>query len=91
MRVGGKPPPPSRYHTGTVNGHEWDSVVRTWRVHLALDPAYLGVRMKPMLLVTINLKGIVFVTEVNGDVDEELDTTGCAVRQFWRNIDPAAG
>jgi hypothetical protein len=21
MRVGGKPPPPSRYHTGTVNGH----------------------------------------------------------------------
>jgi len=36
--------------------------------------------MKPMLLVTINLRGIVFVTEVNGDVDEELDTTDCAVR-----------
>jgi len=33
-----------------------------------------------MLLVTINLRGIVFVTEVNGDVDEELDTTDCAVR-----------
>jgi hypothetical protein len=22
---------------GTVNGHEWDSVFRTWRVHVALD------------------------------------------------------
>src|ERR1019366_722640 len=37
MRVGGKPPPPSRYHTGTVNGHQWDSVDRTWRVHVAFD------------------------------------------------------
>jgi hypothetical protein len=36
--------------------------------------------MGPMLLVTINLMGIVFVTEVNGDVDEELDTVDCAAR-----------
>jgi hypothetical protein len=36
--------------------------------------------MKPMLLVTINLRGIVFPTEVNGHVDQALDTTDCAVR-----------
>jgi hypothetical protein len=36
--------------------------------------------MKPMLLVTINPAGIVFVTKINGDIDKELDTTDCAVR-----------
>jgi hypothetical protein len=36
--------------------------------------------MEPMLLVTINLRGIVFPTEVNGHVDQALDTTDCAVR-----------
>jgi hypothetical protein len=36
--------------------------------------------MEPMLLVTINPMGMVFVTKINGDIDEELDTTDCAVR-----------
>jgi hypothetical protein len=33
-----------------------------------------------MLLVTINPMGMVFVTKINGEIDEELDTTDCAVR-----------
>jgi hypothetical protein len=36
--------------------------------------------MEPMLLVTINASGMVFVTKINADVDEELDTVDCAVR-----------
>jgi hypothetical protein len=36
--------------------------------------------MEPMLLVTINPMGMVFVTKINGEIDEELDTTDCAVR-----------
>jgi hypothetical protein len=36
--------------------------------------------MGSMLLVTINPTGLVFPTEVNGHVDDELDTTDCAVR-----------
>jgi hypothetical protein len=36
--------------------------------------------MGAMLLVTINLRGLVFVTKINGDVGEELDTVDCAVR-----------
>ena len=33
-----------------------------------------------MLLVTINPMGMVFVTKINGHVDEELDTVDCAGR-----------
>jgi hypothetical protein len=36
--------------------------------------------MGAMLLVTINPMGIVFVTKINGDIGEEIDTTDCAVR-----------
>ena len=40
----------------------------------------VGAPMQPMLRVTINATGIVFVTKINGHIDEELDTTDCAVR-----------
>jgi hypothetical protein len=36
--------------------------------------------MQPMLLVTINPMGMVFVTKINSEIDEELDTVDCAVR-----------
>jgi hypothetical protein len=38
MRVGGEPPPPNRYHTGTVNSRGWNNSCRTWWVTVAPDP-----------------------------------------------------
>lgn len=40
----------------------------------------VGVPMQPMLLVTINAIGMVFVTKINAEIDEELDTVDCPVR-----------
>jgi hypothetical protein len=96
MRVGGKPPPPSRYHTGTVNGHEWDSVFRTWRVHVALDqPAgtYYGQPVKGIAAFpnTVQLVGgpeRPFSSMTPTEIEELHEQTR---KEFWRNIDPASG
>jgi len=96
MRTGGKPPPPSRYHTGTVNGHEWDSVLRTWRVHVALDqPAgtYYGQPVKGIAAFpnTVQLVGgpeRPFSSMTPTEIEELHEQRRQA---FWRNIDPASG
>ena len=53
----------------------------TIRLHPVKPPrSIVGVPMQPMLLVTINPMGMVFVTKINSEIDEELDTVDCAVR-----------
>ena len=37
MLLGGKPGPKSKYGTGTVKKHSWDSVFQTWRVGVTCD------------------------------------------------------
>jgi hypothetical protein len=96
MRTGGKPPPPNRYSTGTVNGHEWDSVFRTWRVHVALDqPAgtYYG---QPVKGIAAFPHGVQLVggpeRPFSSMTPTEIETLYEQRRkQFWRNIDPASG
>jgi hypothetical protein len=96
MLVGGKPPPPSRYHTGSVNGHDWDSVFRTWRAHVALDqPAgtYYGQPVKGIAAFpnTVQLPGgaerpfsSMTPTEIEALHEQRR-------KEVWRNIDPASG
>jgi hypothetical protein len=91
MRVGGKPPPPSRYSTGTVKGQWWDSVFRRWRVDVALDPPvgrYLGIVtwMYDVQLVGGPERPFSSMTPTEIEELHEQRRKG-----FWRNIDPASG
>jgi hypothetical protein len=96
MRVGGKPPPRSRYHIGTVKGHEWDSVFRTWRVHVALDqPAgtYYGQPVKgiaafPNAVQLVGGPERPFSSMTPTEIEELHEQRR---KEFWRNIDPASG
>jgi hypothetical protein len=96
MRAGGKPPPPSRYGTGTVNGHTWVSSCRTWHVHVALDqPAgtYCGQPVKgtQTCMYDIQLVGgpdRSFSSMTPTEIEELHELRR---KEFWRNIDPASG
>jgi hypothetical protein len=96
MRTGGKPPPHSRYGTGTVNSHSWDCVFRTWRVHVALDqPAgtYYGQPVKGIAAFP-NTVQVVGGPErsFSSMTPTEIEALHEQRRQeFWRDIDPATG
>ena len=96
MRTGGKPPPPSRYGTGTVNSHSWDCVFRTWRVHVALDqPAgtyygrpIRGSRTFPGNVHVVGADERPFSSMTPLEIEELHEVRR---KEFWRNIDPATG
>jgi hypothetical protein len=96
MRTGGKPPPPNRYGTATVNGHSWISVFRTWHVHVAFDqPAgtYYGQPVKGTGTCMYDIHVIggperPFSSMTPTEIEELHEQRR---KEFWRNIDPATG
>jgi hypothetical protein len=95
MVVGGKPGPESKYGTGTVNGHSWDSVVHTWRVEVAFDePAgyYYGSPIRgtstfPNLVHVIGSNERPFSTMAPAEIKVLHEERRL---EFWRRSGPAA-